>query len=69
VYDTPPRINNNFALKSIKLNKELISKIISQPIAKYSKRDINSSLPVKNNFLKVPIMDKVSTAINMETPE
>ena len=51
------------------MNKELISKIINQPIAKYNKRDINSSLPVKNNFLKVPIIDKVSTARNIETPE
>tara|TARA_X000000950_G_scaffold88576_1_gene111514 strand:+ start:1287 stop:1463 length:177 start_codon:yes stop_codon:yes gene_type:complete len=57
------------ALKSIKLNNELMSKIISHPIAKYSKRDINSYLPVKNNFFKVPKMDKVSTTTNMLMPE
>ena len=42
---------------------------VLDPIAKYNKRDTNSSLPVKNNFFKVPITDKASTAINMETPE
>jgi|TARA_E500000178_G_scaffold284117_1_gene285166 hypothetical protein len=46
-----------------------MSKIISHPIAKYSKRDINSYLPVKNNFFKVPKMDKVSTTTNMLMPE
>ena len=69
VYEIPPRIINSLALKSIKLNKELMSKIISHPIIKYSKRDINSYSPVKNNFFKVPIMDNVSTAINMLMPE
>jgi hypothetical protein len=56
-------------LKSIRLNKEFISKIISHPIAKYNKRDINSYLPVRNNFFNVPIMDKVNTAIKMLIPE
>ena len=46
-----------------------MSKIISHPITKYSKRDINSYSPVKNNFFKVPIMDNVSTAVNMLMPE
>jgi hypothetical protein len=57
------------ALESINLNREFISKIISQPIAKYNKREINSYLPVKNNFFIVPIIDKISTAINIPIPE
>jgi hypothetical protein len=69
VYETPPRINRSLALKSIRLNKELISKIISHPIDKYSKRDINSYLPVKNNFFNVPMIHKVSTTKNMLRPE
>ena len=32
-------------------------------------RDINSYFPIKNNFFIVPIIDKVSTAINMVIPE
>jgi len=57
------------AFKSIRPNKEFISKIISHPIVKYNKRDINSYLAVKNNFFNVPIIDKVNTTINMVTPE
>ena len=46
-----------------------MSKIISQPIAKYNKTEINSYLPVKNNFFIVPMIDKISTAINIPIPE
>ena len=69
VQKNPPKIINSLAFGWIKLNKKLISKIISQPIAKYNKRDTNSYFPVKNNFFKVPIMDKVRTVTNILMPE
>ena len=69
MYEIPPKTNNILASKSIKSNKEFISKIINQPIAKYNKREMNSYLPVKKSFFKVPSSDKVSTIINILTPE
>ena len=56
-------------IESINLNRVFISKIISQPIAKYNNREINSYLPVKNNFFIVPMIDKISTVINIPIPE
>ena len=62
MYEIPPIINNNLALNTIKLNKELRSKTINQPIARYNNRDMISNLPVRKIFLKVPKKDKVSKA-------
>tara|TARA_B000000557_G_scaffold233800_1_gene208550 strand:- start:9 stop:200 length:192 start_codon:yes stop_codon:yes gene_type:complete len=46
-----------------------MSKIISHPIVRYNKRDINSYLAVKKNFFNVPIIDKIKTTMKMVIPE
>ncbi len=46
-----------------------MSKTINHPIARYNMREKNSYLPVKNNFFKVPIIDKTNTEIKIFIPE
>ncbi len=46
-----------------------MSKTINHPIVRYNMREKNSYLPVKNNFFKVPIIDKNNTEIKIFIPE
>jgi hypothetical protein len=46
-----------------------MSKMMNQPMARYKNKDMNSNLPVKNNFFKVPTKANTNTAKKIFMPE